>query len=253
MTELVELLAWDTEFFGLRIGRADLEGADPERLRAIDAEAREKEIACLYGSLDPGDETTARDVQLFGHRLVDVALTFDRSEGPFTPRPSASTVRPGTLDDVAALEPAIRTLAPWSRFGADPRFGPDAAYRMHKAWIERAARANQGRALFVAEDDTGVTGVATFVREPVPRVDIKGVTKQGSGAADALMVALFDWAGGGRTEAGPCAARNLAPLRYLERCGFRICRSRYLFHRWLDEPGEGGPGLPPGPASPGGR
>ena len=72
----------------------------------------------------------------------------------------------------------------------------------------------------------------------MPRVDTKGVTKPGTGAADALMVALFDWAGGGATEAGPCAARNIAPLRYLERCGFRVSRVRYLFHRWLDEEAE---------------
>lgn len=235
MSDLIEPLPWDTEFFGIPIGRVDLDGADAERLAAIDAQAREMGLACLYGSLDPTDGDAMRLVQLFGHRLVEVALTFDRPDVPFTPKPSTSTVRPGTLDDLEALDPAIRTLAPWSRFGADPRFGPDAAYRMHRAWIERAARDGDERALFVAEDDSGITGVATFVRSPVPRVDIKGVTKQGTGAADALMVALFDWAGGGTTQAGPAAARNLAPLRYVERCGFRICQTRYLFHCWLDE------------------
>jgi hypothetical protein len=235
MSDLIEPLDWDTEFFGIPIGRVELDGCDAERLAAIDAQAREMELACLYGSLDPTDDDAVRLAQLFGHRLVEVALTFDRPDAPFTPKPSASTVRQGTLDDVPALDPAIRTLAPWSRFGADPRFGTDAAYRMHKAWIERAARDGDERALFVAEDDSGVSGVATFVRSPVPRVDIKGVTKQGSGAADALMVALFEWSGGGPTQAGPCAARNLAPLRYLERCGFRICRTRYLFHWWYDE------------------
>jgi hypothetical protein len=164
-----------------------------------------------------------------------VALRFERPDLPFTPKPSTAKVRRGTVDDLPALKPAIETLATWSRFAADPRFGLDAARRMHEAWIERAARDTDERALYVAYDDDGITGVATFVRSPVPRVDLKGVTKPSTGAADALMVALFDWAGSGPTEAGPCAARNIAPLRYLERCGFRICRVRYLFHRWLDE------------------
>jgi hypothetical protein len=235
MAELIEPLAWDSEFFGVPIARTDLTGAPADRLQAIDAEARAEGIACLYGTMEPTDETTAHLVQTFGHRLVEVALTFDRPAMPFTPKPSSSKVRRGTLDDLPALEPAIRTLAPWSRFAADPRFGPEAARRMHEAWIARAARETDERALYIAYDDTGITGVATFLRSPVPRVDIKGVTKPSSGAADALMVALFEWAGGGDTEAGPCAARNLAPLRYLERCGFRVCRTRYLFHRWLDE------------------
>jgi hypothetical protein len=235
MAGLIEPLAGDSEFFGLPIARADLTGATVETLRAMDAEARARGIACLYGSLDPTDEGAAHLVQTFGHRLVEVALTFERPATPFTPKPSPTKVRRGTPDDLPALEPAIKTLAPWSRFAADPRFGPDAAGRMHEAWMERAARdETDERALYIAYDDDGITGVATFVRSPVPRVDTKGVTKLGTGAADALMVALFDWAGGGATEAGPCAARNVAPLRYLERCGFRVCRTRYLFHRWFD-------------------
>jgi hypothetical protein len=236
MPELIEPLAWDSEFFGVPIARTDLGGATDDVLRAIDAEARSEGIVCLYGSLDPTDEAAAHLVQAFGHRLVEVALTFDRPAMPFTPKPSPTKVRRGTPDDLPDLEPAIKTLAPWSRFAADPRFGSDAARRMHEAWMERAARdTDDERALYVAYDDDGITGMATFVRTPVPRVDTKGVTKLGTGAADALMVALFDWAGGGPTQAGPCAARNIAPLRYLERCGFRVCRTRYLFHRWLDE------------------
>jgi hypothetical protein len=238
MAEHIERLAWDSEFFGLPIARVDLTGATGDILRAIDAEARDQGIACLYGALDPSNERSANLVQAFGHRLVEVALTFERPPMLFTPNPSSSKVRRGTLDDLSALEPLIKTLAPWSRFAADPRFGPDAARRMHRAWIERAARETHERALYVAYDDDGITGVATFVRSPIPRVDIKGVSKPSSGAADALMVALFDWAGEGHTEAGPCAARNIAPLRYLERCGFRVCRARYLFHRWLDEDAE---------------
>jgi dTDP-4-amino-4,6-dideoxy-D-galactose acyltransferase len=236
MAGLIEPLAWDSEFFGIPIARADFTGATPETLRDTEVEARAAGIACLYGSLDPTDGAAAHLVQTFGHRLVEVALTFERPPMPFTPKPSPTKVRRGTLDDLPALEPAIKTLAPWSRFAADPRFGPDAAGRMHEAWMERAAHNDTDeRALYIAYDDDGISGVATFVRAPVPRVDTKGVTKLGTGAADALMVALFDWAGGGATEAGPCAARNIAPLRYLERCGFRVCRTRYLFHRWLDE------------------
>jgi hypothetical protein len=236
VTELIEPLAWDSEFFGVPIARVELTGATAETLRAVDSEARAAGIACLYGSMDPTDGSAAHLVQGFGHRLVEVALRFERPDVPFTPKPSPTTVRRGTVDDLPDLEPAVETLAPWSRFAADPRFGPDAARRMHEAWMERAARDDSDeRALYIACDDDGVTGVATFVRTPVPRVDTKGVTKLGTGAADALMVALFEWAGGGPTEAGPCAARNIAPLRYLERCGFRVCRTSYLFHRWLDE------------------
>jgi hypothetical protein len=174
-------------------------------------------------------------VQEHGYRLVEVALAFGRPAVPFSPKPTASTVRRGTPDDLPRLEAAIATLAPWSRFAADPRFGPEAARRMFGAWVTRAAADGEEHMLLIAEDETGITGLSTHVRTPVPRVDLMGVITQGSGASWALMAGLVEWADGGAIEAGPCAARNIAPLRFLEHCGFDIVRSHYHFHRWLDE------------------
>jgi hypothetical protein len=235
MADLVEPLEWDSAFFGVPIARVDVNGATTDTLRAVDTEARAQGITCLYGTLEPADETVAYLLQTFGYRLVEVSINYERPGGPYTPRPSPSVVRPGTPDDMPAIEPAIRTMAAWSRYGADPRFGPEAACRMHHAWVERAARGVGDRALVVSEDDSGVTGMATFGRSHVPRIEFAGVTKPGTGAADALMVALFEWAGGGATEAGWAAARNIAVLRWLGRWDFRANRSRYVFHRWLDE------------------
>jgi hypothetical protein len=232
----VEVLDWDSEFFGFPIGRVELDGATEATLRDIETEARDLGLTCLYGSLDPAEGQTATLVQSFGHRLVEIALAFDRPAVPFTPKPTASVVRRGTPEDLPLLAEAIDTLAPWSRFGADPRFGPAAARRMHEAWVTRAASdTDDERMLAIAEEGGVVTGISTHVRTPVPRVDLMGVTRQGSGSSWVLMQALVDWAGGGPIEAGPCAARNIPPLRFLEHCGFSICRSRYLYHRWLDE------------------
>jgi dTDP-4-amino-4,6-dideoxy-D-galactose acyltransferase len=235
MTRLVEPLAWDTDFFGFPIGRVSLDGATAETLHTIEAEARDLGIVCLYGALDPAEGDTAYLVQTFGHRLVEVAIAFGRPAVPFTPKPTASTVRRGTPADMPQLEESIATLAVWSRFAADPRFGQEAARRMFHAWVERAAHDGDERMLLISEDDTGVTGLATHVRTPVPRVDLMGVITQGSGASWALLAGLVEWADGGPIEAGPCAARNIAPLRFLEHCGFSIVRTQYRFHRWLDE------------------
>ena len=236
MSELVEPLDWDSEFFGFPIGKVSLDGATEDTLRAVDDEARALGLACLYGSLDPAEETTAYLAQAAGHRLVEVAILFSRRPGPFEAPPTDARVRRGTVDDLAALEPAMRTMATFSRYATDPRFGDEAAARMHGAWMARAARDTEDRRLFLAEDDSGITGVSTCVAAGgVHRVDTTGVTKPGTGAADALMAALFAWAENGATEAGPCAARNVPVLRYVERCGFRASQTRYLFHRWLDD------------------
>jgi dTDP-4-amino-4,6-dideoxy-D-galactose acyltransferase len=232
----VEQLPWDSEFFGFSIGRVSLEEATAESLREVDEQARALSIECLYGSLDRIETTAAYVAQQCGHRLVEVAMRFGRPAVPFTPRPTESTVRRGTPDDLPRLRDAIATLAPWSRFAADPRFGPDAAERMFGAWVARAAEDGEEHMLLISEADGEVTGLSTNVRTPIPRVDLMGVLGQGSGSSWALMAGLVEWADGAAIEAGPCAARNIAPLRFLEHCGFSIVASQYRFHRWLDEP-----------------
>jgi hypothetical protein len=235
MVDLIERLEWDSAFFDVPIARADLNGATADTLRAVEAEARGQGISCLYATLEPTDEAAAYLIQTFGYRLVEVSINFERPGIPFTPKPSSSVVRPGTPDDLPALEPAIRTMAAWSRYAADPRFGPEAARRMHQAWVERAAHGTGDRALVVSHDESEVTGMATFGHSQVPRIEFAGVTKPGTGAADALMVALFKWANGGPTEAGWAAARNIPVLRWLGRWDFRANRTRYVFHRWFNE------------------
>lgn len=236
MTAKVEFLPWDSEFFGVRIGKVDLDGSTSGDLTSIDEEARDLKIDCLYGTLhDPGVGQTADTLQRHGHRLIEVGLRFRRPDVPFTARATESNVRYGTLDDIEMLSDSLDTLAPWSRFAADPRFGPDAARRMHEAWVVRAASEPDQRMLAITEDAQGVTGIATHVRTPIPRVDLMGVIRQGSGASWAMLGLLVEWAGGGEIEAGPCAARNIAPCRFLEHCGFAITSVHYQFHRWLDE------------------
>ena len=103
------------------------------------------------------------------------------------------------------------------------------------ALTKRAVDEPGERFLAIAEDGDGVTGISTNVRTPVPRVDLMAVTKPGTGAAQAMMQALFEWGGDVTMEAGPCAARNLSVIRFVEGCGFRACSTQYLFHRWLDD------------------
>ena len=234
MRERVHPLEWDSDFFGFPIARVDLEGADDATLAAIESEARDKGIVCAYGTLAPEDTTTSVLAQRFGHRLVEVAITLTHPDGAYEPPSTPSKVREGTIDDLPLLAEAIHVLGPWSRFGADPRFGIDEARRMFRAWVERAITA-EDRMLSISEDEHGITGVSSHVRGQPDRIDLMGVVKPGTGASDAMMRFFFDWARPGPVDAGPCAARNLSVLRFLDRCGFRMSRCEYHFHRWFDE------------------
>jgi hypothetical protein len=235
----VQRLDWDSEFFGINIGQVALDGCDADDLRSIDNAARELELDCLYASVsDPGKDHVSLLAQRQGFRLVEINQLMERPAGPFDRRPTESVARKATLDDLAHLDDAIDVLANWSRFAVDPRFGVIEARRMHGAWVERAIRDDGDTRLAVlTETDAGITGISTNVRGPeiMTRVDFMGVTVPGTGASWALLDELLAWAGPEPVEGGPCAARNVAPLRFLEHCGFHLKATTYSFHRWLDE------------------
>jgi hypothetical protein len=240
-------LTWDTAFFGVPIGRIDLDGADALALAHAEDDARAAGLACLYGELDPTHLDRIDQVQRAGYRLMDVALDLEHPTSVLVaPPPTTSTVRVGTRADLPALADQIAVVAPWSRFAVDPRFGCAAARALHEAWVERAANGDAGRLLLVAEDETGIAGMSTLqlpgassAADGPPttaRIDLIASTRNSSGAAQALVGYAFACFGPGPSDGGPIAARNTISLRFSEQMGYRVARARYLFHRWLDEP-----------------
>lgn len=244
MSERIEALPWDSDFFGLSIGKVALDGATDADLDAIDREARDRDFDCVYGRLDATADRTNVGVraQRHGHLLAEVAILMSRPDRPYAGIATESVARIATEDDIDAVHAVLCDIAPWSRYGADPNFGVEAAEKMFRAWVERAIR-DDDRMIAVAEDEDGFTGVSTNVMVgPTgdPCVDFMVVTKPGKGVSGALLQAYVDWAPAGPLDAGPCAARNLAVLRFLERYDFTMSQSHYLFHWWKEGARYGG-------------
>lgn len=233
----VEVLEWDSEFFGFPIGRVTLDGAGDADLDAIDEEAADLGLRCLYGTLDPTDHLAGFRIQEHGWRLVDVAMLTNRRHGdPQVRPPTRAVVRAGTLHDVEVLRPTIERLGPWSRFAADPNFPPDASRRMQVAWVERAARGVENRFLLVAEEEGEAIALLAGRWEGFPHIDLIVTSKPASRAAELLVNDVMDRQGTDEILwGGPIAARNVASLRFCEGTGVRVFQCRYMFHKWFDQ------------------
>lgn len=229
----VEVLEWDTAFFGVEIGQVQL--SQSSDLEAIDVEARERGVRCLYGFFDAvGQPTQLFRVQNFGYRLVDVSMRLTLSvDGVRSGVAPSVLVRSGTSEDVEALGPAIDRLVPWSRFTVDPSFGPDAARRMYRAWLARAARRTD-ELFAVANREGQPAGFITATAVPHPTIGIFSVAEPGAGIGRALLLAATDWAARYDVLLDTVTqARNAASLRFYERRGFVTTSVRYVLHRWL--------------------
>ena len=189
MSRPVTILEWDTEFFGVSIARAEIEGdtvAD-----AVDS-ARGLGVQCLYLVIPNAHPPSLEDAIRRGGRLVDLRLdTRARDPSAFPPG-----VREATSDDLALLVPHARRLSSSSRFRADPRFPREAVEEMYEIWLHRCGR--DGVVVVPSESLEGFVG--TRMERDVLSVDLVYVDpgSRGQGMAARLVQAAVAGAEGAR-------------------------------------------------------
>lgn len=237
-----ERLQWDSDFFGVGIGRVGFDGLEagtvtPAMLADVDQLARADGVSCIYATVDPVDIDLTLVLQRAGYLLVEVAQDLRHPTSILDSYPDVDAViRPGTPEDLERLAPEIEVLAPWSRYAVDPRFGPEVALRMYQVWAERAVGPDPDRFLVVAEHGDDLLGFTTGSELPgeVKRIDLIASSAAGAGVARCMVNHVFNQFGPVPSMGGPIAARNIVSLRFVLGMGYRMSTARYIYHRWLD-------------------
>lgn len=221
----MRVLEWDTQFFGVTIGRAELA---EEPLAAAVEQARKAGVRCLVGTAPASRLDLVNDATAAGARLVDLRMELTAEEEWRGPR---SGVRVAGGADEATLKELARRLSAFSRFRADPRFPAERVAAMYDVWAERCLREG---AVAIAEDGSGFVGARPG--EDRVRVDLVYVdpAASGRGVGGALVHCALEALGARRalvvTQAG-----NARALRLYERLGFRANAVDAMLHLWLDE------------------
>jgi GNAT superfamily N-acetyltransferase len=218
----MDVLDWDSEFFGVRIARAEVDGD----LEQVIERARAEAIDCVYLfipgiSLDPAAAAIRR-----GAILTDLRLVLERVGPPSL----ESTARCASAADAATVEKLAVCLARFSRFSRDPRFAGVRVDEMYRLWARSCLE--QGVVTLAPEDD-GLVGVRAV--GDVARVELVyvGPESSGGGVAKSLIASALAETGASRAEVGTQFG-NVAALRAAEALGFRVRSATTILHAWLD-------------------
>ena len=231
------VLDWDTEFWGVRIGRVVAEELTEERLQDVDRWADELGLACVY-YLAPGtDAASAHVAESGGFRLMDLRVELRRDAAP-TPRSR------GVREALPADRERLREIAAGShgvtRFYADPHFPDERCDLLYATWIERSLEGWAATVLVAERDGEPVGYCSCHLDQPkaVGSIGLIAVDEdaRGGGVGLALASAAVDWcaANGARTMSVVTQGRNAGALRTFQRAGFLVSSIDLWFHKWYD-------------------
>jgi ribosomal protein S18 acetylase RimI-like enzyme len=246
---LIELLAWDSEFFGLPIGRATHRATslNEEKGIALLAAAEERKLQCFYFEADPDDAQTVAIVERLGFHLVDVRVVL---EHPFNQRPapiprypisSKLVISPPREDELPRLQEIAAQIGHTSRFNFDRNFGPKQSERLYRLWIKNAC-AGLADVIFVArwgEESEAVGLLTCTLKENVGHIQLAGVhfdyRKRSVGTG--LVQAALDWAKSQKASRMEVVtqARNIPAQRLYQQMGFFTKSMSLYYHKWMTD------------------
>jgi ribosomal protein S18 acetylase RimI-like enzyme len=222
----IEQLSWDSEFFGVPVGRADLGRVE---IDDVIRDAREGGLACVYLTV-PGDR---RDLVSVSIRIGGRFVAFREELAVSLPleRRAVADARLAAPGDRRTVRSLAQRLAPQSRFAADPRFGLARSNAMYAAWADRCL--DEGT-VAIASRDEGFVGVTTDDGTVDVALVYVDPSASGRGLARTLVAKALDGSAAERARVVTDVS-NVRALRAYQSLGFRPIAVGAVVHLWLDE------------------
>jgi dTDP-4-amino-4,6-dideoxy-D-galactose acyltransferase len=238
-----EFLDWDTEYFGLRIGRVVGNTLTAAKLKEIDDWSERSQIRCLYFLARTDDPETTFLAETHGFHLVDMRVTFERLL--LEPFPElADGLRLAQPADMPILEEWAQTGFTASRFFFDRQFSRERAAALYAVWLRRDNESpNSAVIVFLPEKGcpVGYISLTLKLTGDICQIGLIGVGPEGrgKGAGQTLVNGALTWAAqqGARRVIVVTQGRNIAAQRLYERCGFMVCSIELWYHKWYPEIG----------------
>lgn len=229
----IHALQWDSDFFGLRIGKADIQTReDPVSLAARHDELKQQ-FDLLY-IFDPDNVGFAAK----GARLVDKKILYSK---PVEPRLQYNDVvfykQAKPSEDLYRL---ALVSGGYSRFRLDERFPKGSYRRLYEKWIENACPQQETNKQILILPDTNdiVRGMITINHEgELGHIGLVAVDPdcQHQGIGGKIMSTLDGYLFnlGIKTLEVPTQKANTDACRWYEKNGFAVESITPIYHWWL--------------------
>ncbi len=239
----LEYLPWDTDHFGLRVGRLCVPSLEESVVVPGLAQAREQAYELVYLIGPAGAVLSPEVAEQYGAHFVDRKLTYRAVLGEIAQQPLTAAKLEQYPQGPACADLLTLALAAgkFSRFFIDRRISRYHAEQLFAAWVDKSARRLLADCVIVAripETPDRIVGMVTMtVVDGLGKIGLLAVaeTARGQGVGTALVVAANSWMRDHNAKAAEVVtqAANPGANRLYRRCGYRISDVRDVYHCWL--------------------
>lgn len=234
---VASILPWDSDFFGLRVGRSTRSDVDGNVLKSW---SRKHDVQLLYHlvELDVG-RLTSLIADGFTMVAVQVVLNQDLPTAAGPPAGAAPDVivRPATQDDIEALLPLARQAHVGSRFFSDEKIDDERCEDLYAAWLQNSLH-GFADAVLVAEDGMRrpcgyITVSAEGSQSSIGLVAV-APEHRGRGVAKQLIHGVQTWCFNAGMDSLDVVTQgnNVGAQRLYQSVGLRTSAVRIWFHLW---------------------
>ena len=239
----VQILAWDSNFLGLPVGRLEAHQVNAASLAALVQQSRAADIRLIYLIADPADGETAAAASQAGAWLADRKVTFARATNtPLAPSQATAT-ESGAVVTTTTFTPQLEQLAwqsgAFSRFRLDTQFAPHVFMDLYTRWLHASLTGEIARLVLAYTLPTGEEAGLLTLGEQEGKAHIgllavtAGARRQGIGhlLIETARQQAYRW--GCRTLQVVTQRANKRACRFYAQCGFELVREEHIYHLWL--------------------
>lgn len=237
---MVQLLTWDSEFFGLRVASINGNKLSKEEDLEIQEWCRDNRIDCLCFLAESSDARTIRVAEESGFHFVDIRITLDLTIAamPSVWKPQSASIRLADVTDIPALRPIAACNHLGSRFYSDGRFPRERCDELYATWIEKSCTGFAEAVLVPVTDGEAVGYLSCHLRDTgIGQIGLVGIARpfRGKGLGQQLLDESLCWfaAAGVSQVAVVTQGSNISAQRLYQGSGFMTKSVQVWYHKWF--------------------
>lgn len=239
-TNILQPLAWDSEYLGFGVARLELRSITPQELAQCVTEARTMGLRLLYLIAAPADAVSNASAQQAGAWLADRKVTFAMAVAPAEQSaPISTAIRPTTTWTPQLANLALQS-GEYSRFRLDTNFAPTVYAGLYQRWLQNSLNHQIAREVltFDAEGSGQAQGLLTLgTKNGRANIGLLAVEAQARGQriGQQLIAAARQYtAAWGLAELQVVTQLDNEPAcGFYRRCGFSEWQVEHIYHLWL--------------------